>query len=113
MNFKPELAAKVMAGEKTVTRRLLSENPRSPWFMDRCGYRIGQVIAVCPGRGKPRVGEAIVMSVDRMRLGEVDDDEAQREGFTGWGDFYEAWVAINGVYDPEAGVWRIGLQARP
>lgn len=32
MNFKPELAAKVMSGEKTVTRRLVSENPRSPWW---------------------------------------------------------------------------------
>jgi len=35
--FRPDPAAKVMAGEKTVTRRLVSVNPRSP---------------CCPGRGK-------------------------------------------------------------
>jgi len=38
MNFRPELAATVMSGSKTVTRRLLSANPRSP--ADRCGYSV-------------------------------------------------------------------------
>ena len=36
MNFRPELAEKVMAGEKTVTRRVASENPRSPWYVGGC-----------------------------------------------------------------------------
>lgn len=30
MNFRPELAAKVMAGEKTVTRRLIQPQPELP-----------------------------------------------------------------------------------
>jgi len=111
VNFRPELAAAVMAGRKTVTRRLLSANPRSPWFEDRCGYSVGQVIAVCPGRGKHRIGAAVVTSVDRMVLGRLDDLEARREGFTDAAAFEEAWTAINGVYDPDAGVWRIGLSS--
>ena len=113
MIFRPELAAAVMAGRKTVTRRLLSANPRSPWFQDRCGYSVGQVVAVCPGRGKHRIGEAVVTSVDRMALGLVDDREARREGFENRAAFVEAWTAINGSYDPEAVVWRIGLRASP
>jgi hypothetical protein len=35
VNFQRELAEKVMAGEKTVTRRLVSDNPRSPWWRER------------------------------------------------------------------------------
>ncbi|MEJ7804020.1 MAG: ASCH domain-containing protein [Candidatus Limnocylindria bacterium] len=113
MNFRPELAAAVMAGRKTVTRRLLSANPRSPWFQDRCGYRVGQVVAVCPGRGQHRIGEAVVTSVDQMALGWLSDAEAHCEGFGTAAAFGEAWTAINGAYDPEAGVWRIGLLGLP
>lgn len=109
MNFKPELAEKVMNSEKTVTRRLVSGNPRSPWFRDRCGYRVGQDIAICPGRGKTAVGRATVTSVDLRRLGVLGDLEAQREGFATAGEFREAWVAINGSYDRDVLVWRIGL----
>ncbi len=34
MNFRPDLAEKVMRGEKTCTRRLVSANPNSPWCGD-------------------------------------------------------------------------------
>lgn len=113
MNFRPELAAKVMAGEKTVTRRLVSDNPRSPWWRERCRYRVGQVVAICPGRGKHAIGRAEVTSVDQMRLGHVGDREAQREGFTNWERFHIAWMTINDGLDPDALVWRIGLRAVP
>jgi hypothetical protein len=55
MNFRPELAEKVMAGEKTVTRRLVSDNPRSPWYVGGCSLNVGQDYAVCPGRGKDAI----------------------------------------------------------
>lgn len=111
MNFRAELAAKVMSGEKTVTRRLVSDNPRSPWWREKCSYRVGQEIAVCPGRGKHQIGRARITSVQRMPLGVVDHREAQREGFTNWERFHVAWSVINGSYDAEAVVWRIGLEA--
>jgi hypothetical protein len=56
VNFRPELAEKVMRGEKTVTRRIASTNPRSPWYSDRCGLKTGRDYAVCPGRGKHALG---------------------------------------------------------
>ncbi len=82
MNFKPELADAVMARRKTVTRRKVSENPRSPWWRERCAYRVGQDVAICPGRGKHAIGRARIISVERMAR-----------------------------YDEAAVVWRIGLEA--
>lgn len=102
-----------MRDDKTVTRRLVSDNPRSPWWREKCAYRVGQEVAICPGRGKHAIGKARVTSVERMRLGVVEHDEAKREGFTNWEQFHTAWMTINDGYDPDATVWRIGLEAVP
>jgi hypothetical protein len=111
MNFRPELAEKVMAGEKTVTRRLVSDNPRSPWYVGGCSLNVGQDYAVCPGRGKDAIGRAVVTDVRLEPLGEIGDGEARREGFVSQREFDDAWVAINGRWDPTAQVWRVGLRA--
>ncbi len=117
MIFQPHLAAAVMAGSKTVTRRLVSTNPRSPWFAEKCAYRVGQEVAICPGRGKHQIGKAAVVSVERMALGWLTDAEALAEGFVAVGferscdRFVGAWTQINGTYDEYALVWRVGLEA--
>lgn len=41
--FRPELAARVMDGTKTVTRRLCSDNPRSPWWREQCALPRAEV----------------------------------------------------------------------
>lgn len=111
MNFRPELAVAVMFGAKTVTRRLVSENPRSPWWRERCSLVVGRNYAVCPGRSKPAIGRARVVSVRLEALSLLDTGEARREGFPTYAAFVEAWTAINGSYDPAALVWRIELEA--
>ncbi|MGH2878983.1 MAG: ASCH domain-containing protein [Solirubrobacteraceae bacterium] len=111
MIFKRELAEKVMRGEKTVTRRLCSNNPRSPWWRERCAYREGQVFTINPGRGVPRIGEARVTGVRKQRLGDgFCDEEARREGFPTTAAFVDAFVAINGSIDPAAVVWRVEFE---
>jgi hypothetical protein len=110
MNFKPDLARRVLDGTKTVTRRLASDNPWSPWFRDLCGYRVGQSVAVCPGRGQRQLGRAVVTSTDLMPLGRLTVAEARAEGFTDPAAFAAAWANINGKYDPAALVWRVGLR---
>ena len=110
MNFKPELAAKVMAGEKTVTRRLMSKNPRSPWAITGCRLRRGGSYAVCPGRGKHAIGRVRVTSILPVALGHLGDEEARREGFADAREFEEGFAAINGSYDPVLWVWRIGFE---
>ncbi len=110
MNFRPELAEKVRRREKTVTRRLVSDNPRSPWFHEQCGFTYGQDFAVCPGRGKNQICRAIVLDVSREPLGYLSDSEAEREGFADVEQFEAIFAAINGSYDPDALVWRIGFE---
>lgn len=111
MIFKRALAEKAVAGEKTVTRRLVSDNPRSPWFVDECGYRAGQVFTINPGRGVTNIGRARVLSVRREELGRLDDAEARREGFPDAAAFEAGFDGINGGYTPEALVWRLEFEA--
>jgi hypothetical protein len=110
MIFRRELAEKVMRGEKTVTRRAVSDNPRSPWWKERCRYSVGKVFTVNPGRAVPRIGEARVIACDQQDLGELSDAQARAEGCTSAQDFRETWVAINKRYETDARVWRVEFE---
>lgn len=112
MNFRPVLAEAVMTGHKTVTRRLVSENPRSPYHPSRIGAMIGRRIAVCPGRGKPQIGKARVVSVGRHTLDPMRLPEAEciAEGFNSRSAFMGAWATIHRDLAP-VDVWRIELEA--
>lgn len=101
MIFQPDLAKLIVEGRKTVTRRRFSENPRSPWFHERCSYSEGQRFAVQPGRGKERIAEAIVFAVFSERLGLMSEQDARREGFHDLHTFRVAWEAINGSFDAD------------
>ena len=109
MNFQPELVRAVLDGRKTVTRRLASSNPRSPWSRERCGLAAGDSFAVCPGRGKPAVGRARVLGVARVSLGRLDEREARARASAA-PEFERAFTIINGGYDPDAIVWRIEFE---
>jgi hypothetical protein len=111
MNFRPELAEKVMAGEKTVTRRLANDNPNSPWWRGACALKIGRDYAVCPGRGKNAIGRVRIVNVGQRELHRLTPREAHREGFESTEAFEAAWTAINGAYDPHALVWRVEFEA--
>lgn len=110
MNFKPELAQAVMAGRKTVTRRLVSDNPRSPWWRERCGLIIGRDYAVCPGRGKHAIGRVRIVNSGMRPLSRMNVREAHREGFGSIREFEAAWAAINGDFDEHALVWRVEFE---
>lgn len=113
MNFKPLLAAKVMAGDKTVTRRLVSDNRRSPWWRECCSLKLEQTYAVCPGRGKNAIGRVRILEVRLEPLGRLNVLEARKEGFRDSNHFEGIWFAINGSYDPEALVWRVEFERVP
>lgn len=112
MNFGPELAALVMSGQKTVTRRVCSEKTRSPWFVNRCAYQPGKVFTVNPGRGKPNIGRARVISVERLlTAGQLEPEEAHREGFTSPEEFRAVWEALHGCSGLMVMVWRVEFEA--
>lgn len=104
MIFRPELAKKVMAGEKTQTRRLVSDNPRSPWG-PRCGFGVGESYAVQPGRGKHAIGRIEILDVRQETLADVGDSAAEREGFATFHEFVDTWRSLHGEWDHEARVW--------
>jgi hypothetical protein len=115
--FRAELAEKVMAGEKTVTRRLCSSNPRSPWWREVCALQVGRDYAVQPKRGVPAIGRVRVVSVRRESLLGIGglfvtaaDEEARREGFDSYSAFKEAWIEINGGWNVLAEVWRVEFE---
>lgn len=112
MIFHRELAEKVMSGEKTVTRRQVSVNPRSPWWRERCAYTVGKVFTVNPGRGVKRIGEARVVACDRIALGYPKHDEARREGFESVTQLMLGFMLLNRwkAWKPEAEVWRIEFE---
>jgi len=111
MIFRPDLAEKVMRGEKTVTRRVCSENPRSPWFKDRCKLVVGADYAVCPGRGKNAIGRVIVRRVWKERLYlAFTNKEARLEGFATGLELRRAFAAINGELAAHTFVWRIEFE---
>jgi hypothetical protein len=109
VNFQPELAELVAEGRKTVTRRLVSDNPRSPWFRGGCSLKEGRSYAVCPGRGEPAICRVRVVSVRREQAGGVarDLEEPRREGFRDLDDFMRTWERMHGEFDPGALVWRV------
>ncbi len=114
MNFRPELAAKVMAGEKTVTRRLVSDNPRSPWWHGRCGMKVNHTYAVCPGRGKNAIGRVRILDAVLVPLRDLDEAEAHREGFESAAAFFDGLIAINGKpVDRDEWVWRVEFRVVP
>ena len=93
MIFRPELAAKVLDGTKTVTRRILRSN--------KVPYRRDRVYAVQPGRGKRHIGHVVVDDVTEGLLGDVDDREARAEGFESAAAFADYWRTLHGGnFDP-------------
>lgn len=110
MIFRPELAAKVMAGEKTVTRRAFSLNPRSPWWQEDCALQVGKDYAACPGRGKHAIGRIRVTNVSSERLCDIGEDHARREGFASRAEFLQAFHEINPRTPLDVSVWVVEFE---
>lgn len=101
MIFRPQLAAAIVRGEKTATRRLPVDNPRSPWrAAEPLRHPVGSEFAIQPGRGAPRVADAVVTRRAVERLDTMTVDDARREGFASLVEFCDAWRAINGSFNP-------------
>jgi hypothetical protein len=112
MLFREVLAEKIAVGEKTATRRLPSEKPRSPWYWRGCRYRVGHDFAVQGGFRRPALCRAIVDRVALERLGSINAAQAREEGFASVQAFCEAFEEINGSFDPETWVWVVEFHLR-
>lgn len=111
MIFKLEMVEKILAGEKTVTRRPVEY---VTWRRDaRCRYEVGKDYAVQPGGGKKAVARIRVTDVRRGLLAGVDTADAIREGFGGRGGFVVYWTGIYGSFDSTQLVDRIEFELLP
>lgn len=103
MIFRPELVEKILAGEKTETRRRVKEG-------QPCRYKAGQIYSVQPGRGKAGVARIRVGSVRREQLGAIRREDAIREGFWSVSDFLSYWQSLYGSVDLTMEVWVIRFE---
>ena len=90
MMFKKDLLEMVLSGRKTQTRRR-HKNPlkekqkyvvKKNWY-NNTEYYI-RITRVYP-----------------QKLGDVSEEEAHKEGFSGLDKFRDAWIRINGSWDPD------------
>lgn len=104
MIFRPEIVEKILAGEKTETRRVVKEGKP-------CPYKVGRDYAVQRGRTKPGVARIRVLEVRREHLGQMTHYEALREGFSGTGEFFRYWEKLHGRVVPDlVEVWVIRFE---
>jgi len=108
--FRSELAEAILRGEKTATRRKMSDNPRSPWYRERCAYKRGQVFTINPGRGVTRVGEARVLRAYKQAPLYISGKQARQEGFASSKAFHEAFAEINPGVDLTEPVWVVEFE---
>lgn len=95
MIFKPELAAKVLDGTKTMTRRPTRHED------GKCPHRVGKTLAVQPGRGKRHVAHLRVVRETRHEaLHEITERDARKEGFANVAEFLAYWRSLYGEADP-------------
>jgi hypothetical protein len=109
--FKPELVEKILAGEKTETRRPVKYD--ADGRVVPCRYTVGKDYAVQPGRTKPGIPglRLKVLSVVREHLGQMDHRKALLEGFSGTDEFFRYWERLHGRAVPDLqAVWAIRFE---
>lgn len=105
MIFKPEMIERILAGDKTVTRRPIVGNAD-------CRYKVGREYALQPGRGKKSVGRILIKDIRATQLGpQLTILESAKEGFGSFRDFRDYWEDLYGVpWHSLQRVWRIEFE---
>lgn len=105
LQFKPELAEKIMAGKKTQTRRPFKQgdslvNGRlmrlTKSGKTRTQWQEGHVYAVQPGRSKKGIGLIKLTAMEFIDARHISHEDALAEGFTSRLEFLKVWA---GFYD--------------
>jgi hypothetical protein len=96
--FKKLLFDKILAGEKTQTRRPIERKP------GRRVCEVGEKVGVRLGYTKPSAF-IIIKRRRRQKLGDITDEEAKKEGFKDLESFRKGWIQIYGNWNPQQVVW--------
>ena len=98
MLFKRTLLEKIIAGEKTVTRRPTERKP------GRRRYEVGEKVGVRNGYYKPR-DFIIITKRFRQKIGDMTDEDARKEGLKDLAEFKEIWKKCYGKWTPSKVVY--------
>lgn len=111
MIFTPDLAEKILSGEKTQTRRRRTganpTNARGGWVDDPCRYKVGRTYAVQPGRGQKAIARIRILSVTAEAMCDMTEADALAEGFADRQGFVDWWLERYGRGSWLDPVWRI------
>ena len=98
MLFKRTLLEKIIAGEKTATRRPTERKP------GRRVFEVGERVGVRNGYVKFKAYITIVRRY-RQKLGDMTDEDARKEGCKDLEDFKRIWKKIYRKWNPRKVVW--------
>jgi hypothetical protein len=115
MLFKPDLCDKILAGEKTQTRRVKKDNElfcegsfgipdkvkiRGGWEgrVRSLKWEVGRTYAVPPGGGKAAAGRIKLLAIREEALQKISEEDALREGIKGHSVYSSAVRATEMIY---------------
>jgi len=90
MLFKKPLLAKVLDGSKTQSRRI-----------HKRALKVGHTYGITCRRYQKSQGHITILRTSQQRLGDITLEDAKAEGFSNIEEFREAWININGAWNPE------------
>jgi len=105
MLFKRFLADKIVAGQKTQTRRPIQ--PKRGYKVREVGDRVGVQVGF-----RPPLVYVIIKRKSKQALGEISEEDAKKEGFASVEEFKKAWLRLYGKWDPKHVVC-VGLKFNP
>lgn len=119
MIFGERLALAILAGRKTVTRRIPKPGEVELWCDgDTTGqrrvsrYQPGRSYAVQSGGGEA-VARILVTEVELRPLLEFGHQDARREGFDTERDFFDHWLEVHRTINVDLDVWVISFELEP
>jgi hypothetical protein len=88
--FKRELLEKVLAGQKTQTRRI-----------HKVTLKPGRTYAARCTRFQKAQARILITACRQEKLGAITLEDARKEGFTNPEEFKQAWTEIHGAWNPD------------
>lgn len=101
MMFDVYTVSQILSGNKTVTRRLSNgKRPAIP----------GKIHKLKIDRTQKTYGLILIISCDIVRLGDLTDEEAVKEGFNDKQHYMKYFHYLNGDVDDDELIWRIEFE---
>ena len=102
MLFEKKHIAWIRQGRKTMTRRLHT----GP-------YRVGRKYRIQRSWYDWTDIQILIIRRFSQRLGDISPEDISKEGYKTLEEFKEAWIEINGSWDPDALVWVYEFEKTP